>query len=171
MALFSLKPSASCLKKAALASAILLISAQGHTEPGSEGPFVGLSGHWSGAGTITMANGATERIRCKAAYAVNATGKAVQQTLRCASDSYRVEISSNVVSDGGSLSGSWAEATRGVSGNISGRASGAEIVANVAGAGFTARLDVRTHGDRQSVTIRPQGGTEVSAVSIALRKR
>jgi len=91
-----------------------------------------------------MTNGAIERIRCKATYAVNATGNAVQQTLRCASDSYRFEISSNVISEGGSLSGSWAEATRGVSGNISGRASGAEIVANVAGAGFTARLDVWT---------------------------
>lgn len=117
-----------------------------------------------------MTNGAIERIRCKATYAVNASGKAVQQTLRCASDSYRFEISSNVISEGGSLSGSWAEATRGVSGNISGRASGAEIVANVAGAGFTARLDVRTQGERQSVTIRPQGGTDVTAVSIALRK-
>ena len=138
MAVFSLKPSAICLKKAVIASAILLISAQAQAEPGSEGPFLGLSGHWSGAGTVTMTNGVTERIRCKATYAVNATGKAVQQTLRCASDSYRVEISSNVISEGGSLSGSWAEATRGVSGNISGRASGAEIVANVAGAGFTA---------------------------------
>jgi hypothetical protein len=170
MAVFSLKPSASCLKKAVIASAILLISAQAQAEPGSERPFLGLSGHWSGAGTVTMANGATERIRCKAAYAVNAMGKAVQQTLRCASDSYRVEISSNVISEGGSLSGSWAEATRGVAGNISGRASGAEIVVNVAGAGFTARLDLRTQGERQSVTIRPQGGTDVTAVSIALRK-
>jgi hypothetical protein len=87
--------------------------------------------------------------RCKAAYAVNATGKAVQQTLRSASDSYRVDVSSNVISEGASLSGSWTEATRGVWGNISGRVSGAEIVANVAGAGFTARLDVRTQGDRQ----------------------
>ena len=117
-----------------------------------------------------MTDGATERICCKAAYAVNATGKAVQQTLRCASDSYRFEISSNVISEGGSLSGSWAEATRGASGNISGRASGAEIVVNVAGPGFTAHLDLRTQGDRQSVTIRPQGGTDVTAVSIALRK-
>ena len=171
MAVSSLKPSASCLKKAVIASAILLISAQAQAEPGSEGPFLGLSGHWSGAGTITMANGATERIRCKAAYAVNATGKALQQTLRCASDSYRLEISTNVVSEGGSLSGSWAEVTHGVSGNISGRASGAEIVANVAAAGFAARLDVRIQGDKQSVSIRPHGDTEVSAVSIALRKR
>ena len=48
--------------------------------------------------------------------------------------------------------------------------SGAEILVNVAGAGFTAHLDLRTQGDRQSVTIRPQGGTDVTAVSIALRK-
>jgi hypothetical protein len=170
MARFFLKLSANCLQAALFASAILLIPAQGNTEPGSGTPFAGLSGHWSGAGTITLANGSTERLRCKAAYTVNPTGKALQQTLRCASDSYRVEISSNVISEGGSVSGSWAETTRGLSGNVSGRASGAEIVANVAGAGFTARLDVRTHDGKQSVTIRPQGGTEVSAVSIALRK-
>jgi hypothetical protein len=170
MAYFTLKPFVSCLKKAALASGLFLILAQGHAARGSDGPFLGLSGHWSGAGTVTMTNGATERIRCKAAYAVNATGKAVQQILRCASDSYRVEIISNVISEGGSLSGSWAEATRGVSGNVSGRASDAEIVANVASVGFTARLDVRTQGDKQSVTIRPQGSGDVTAVSIALRK-
>jgi hypothetical protein len=170
MARFFLRLPANGLKAALFASAILLAPAQGHTEPGSEAPFAGLSGHWSGAGTIAMTNGATERIRCKATYAVNAAGKGVQQTLRCASESYRLEISSNVVSQGGSLSGSWAEATRGMSGNVSGRASGAKILANVAGAGFTARLDVRTQGDRQSVTLKPQGDTEVSAVSISLRK-
>jgi hypothetical protein len=170
MARFFLNLSANCFKAALFASAVLLISAQAQAEPGSEGPFLGLSGHWSGAGTVTMTNGATERLRCKVAYAVNGGGKAVEQTLRCASDSYRVEISSNVTSKGGSLSGSWAETTRGLSGNVSGHATGAEILANVAGAGFTARLDVRTRGDKQSVTIRPQGNTDVAAVSIALRK-
>jgi hypothetical protein len=167
---FLSNPPVVSFKKALFAAAILLFPAQGNADPGSEGPFLGLSGHWSGASTVTMANGGTERIRCKAAYAVKAAGNAVQQTLRCASDSYRFEISSNVIFEGGSLSGSWAEATRGMSGSISGRASGAEIVANVAGGSFTARLDVRTQGNRQSVTFRPQGGTDVAAVSIALRK-
>jgi len=170
MAFLVLRLSASRLKAALFASGILLTSAQVHAEPGSEAAFAGLSGHWSGAGTIAMTNGATERIRCKATYAVNAAGKAVQQILRCASDSYRLEINSNVISEGGSLSGSWAEATRGIAGNISGRASGAEFFANVAGAGFTARLDVRTHGDKQSVTLKPQGDAGVAAVSIALHK-
>ena len=64
MAFLSLKPSATRLKKAVLASGLLLISAQGQAAPGSDGPFLGmLSGSWSGAGTITMTNGATERIR------------------------------------------------------------------------------------------------------------
>jgi hypothetical protein len=170
MARVFLALSANWLKAALFASAALLIPAQGHTEPGSQAPFAGLSGPWSGAGTITMSNGATERIRCKGSYAVKASGKAVQQSLRCASDSYRLEIHSNIISEGGSLSGSWAEATRGMSGNVSGRASGTAISANVVGAGFTARLDVRTQGDKQSVTLKPQGGTEVSGVSISLRK-
>jgi hypothetical protein len=135
---FLLKPLVVSFKNALFAAAILLI--QGHADPGSEGPFLGLSGHWSGAGTVTMTNGATERIRCKAAYAVNTTGKAVQQTLRCASDSYKFEITSNVIFEGGSLSGSWAEATRGMSGSVSGRASGAGIVANVARAAPETRL-------------------------------
>jgi hypothetical protein len=170
MARLLLQLSANCLKAALFASAILLIPAQGRTEPGSQAPFAGLSGQWSGAGTITMTNGATERIRCKASYAVDSSGKAVQQRLRCASDSYKLEIRSKVISKDGSLSGSWTESTRGISGNVSGRASGAAFSANVAGAGFNARLEVRTQGDKQSVTLKPQGDTEVSAVSISLHK-
>jgi hypothetical protein len=74
------------------------------------------------------------------------------------------------VSEGGALSGSWAEATRGVSGNISGRATSGGIAANVIGGNFAASLHVRVQGDRQFVSIRPQSGADVAAVSIALRK-
>jgi len=159
------------LKSAAIACGLLCLSTQIQAEAGSDSPFSGLSGHWSGSGTVTLTSGTAERIRCKATYAVNATGKAVQQTLRCASDSYRLEITSNVQSEAGLLSGSWSEATRGMSGSISGRVRSSDIAVDVTGAGFAARLDVRTHGDKQSVTIRPQGGdTDVSAVSIALHK-
>ena len=117
-----------------------------------------------------MANDSAERIRCRASYAVDPSGRAAQQSLRCASASYRLEVSSNVVSKGGSLSGSWMEATRGVSGNITGRASASQIAANVWGAGFAARLDILTRDGNQSVTIIPQQGTDVAAVSIALHR-
>jgi hypothetical protein len=134
------------------------------------GPFSGLAGHWSGGGAITLSDGSTERIHCRATYAVAQTGAALNQTLSCASASYNLHITANVVSNGGSVSGSWSEATHSVSGSISGRASSSDIQAYVSGAGFAASIGIRTHGGGQSVTIRPQGGTDVRAMSITLRR-
>ena len=33
------------------------------------GPFAGLAGTWTGGGTVSLASGASERIRCRATYA------------------------------------------------------------------------------------------------------
>lgn len=33
------------------------------------GPFAGMAGNWSGGGTVSLDDGSTERIRCRAAYA------------------------------------------------------------------------------------------------------
>lgn len=159
------------LTRAGLACGFMFLLGLPHANArGGAGPFSGLAGYWSGSGTIRMANGAAERIRCKASYAVEASGRAAEQSLRCASASDRLEVSSNVVSKGGALSGSWMEATRGVSGNITGRASASQIIANVWGGGFAARFDILTRDSKQSVTIVPQQGTDVAAVSIALHR-
>ena len=42
----------------------------------SLGPFAGFDGAWSGNGTVTLSDGTTEHIRCKADYKVNGTGSA-----------------------------------------------------------------------------------------------
>jgi hypothetical protein len=134
------------------------------------GVFADYAGYWSGEGTISVASGANERIRCKATYAVDAGGDALNQTLRCASDSYKLEISSNVVASGGSVSGSWSEATRNATGNIQGRVSGGQVSGTIVGVGFTAGLSLTTHGKTQSVTIRPTGSTDIRDVTITMRK-
>ena len=64
------------------------------------GPFAPLAGTWSGEGTITTSNGGGERIRCRARYTIAEGGRAFQQALTCASDSYKFEISSHVETDG-----------------------------------------------------------------------
>jgi hypothetical protein len=158
------------LTTASLAIALSLTATPILAQSAPLGPFAGLSGYWIGAGTVIMSNGSRERLRCKAVYAVNDAGKALNQSLRCASDSYQLEISSNVISSGGAISGTWGEATRHATGNITGRASNAEIRATVAGAGFSAGVQVRLDGGRQSVSIRPTGGAEVADVSITMRK-
>lgn len=128
------------------------------------GPFDGLRGSWAGEGTITLSDGSTERIRCRASYAVANSGSELRQSLRCASDSYRFDLSSNVVSAGGDVSGTWNESTRNVNGNLQGHASRNRIAIYVEAAGFAANLALTTNGNRQSVSISSKG--DIRNVSI-----
>lgn len=155
---------------AALAAALIFVAASGRAQRGDGGPFAGLAGNWSGSGTITVSNGTSERIRCRAKYAVSDGGTGLQQDLRCASDSYKFEVNSNVnTTGGGGIAGSWTELTRNASGNVLGNASSGRIDATVAGVGFSAGLSVTTSGNSQSVTIKPVG-TDVTLVSITMRR-
>ena len=79
-------------------------------------PFAGFDGNWSGNGTVSLSDGSTERIRCKATYKVNGTGNGLKQSLRCASDSYKFDLSSDVVSEGDEITGNWSETSRNIFG-------------------------------------------------------
>jgi hypothetical protein len=131
-----------------------------------------LAGYWGGGGTISMKNGTRERIRCRGTYAISSSGDALNQSLVCASDSYKFNVQSNVSeSANGVLSGSWAETTRNATGQLSGRVDGSRIEANVAGVGFTAAISILTHGRSQTVSIAPQGGTDVVGVDVAMHRQ
>ena len=135
----------------------------GHAQSGS-GPFAGFDGSWSGNGTVSLSDGTTERIRCKASYKVDGTGSGLQQTLRCASDSYKFDLSSNVTTQGDRIVGTWSEASRNINGNLQGKAGGGQIDVFVEAAGFAATLNLTTRGNRQSVSISSKG--EIRGVSI-----
>src|SRR3954453_3491883 len=107
----------SAILTVAACAAALLFSSAGHAQ---SGPFTGMAGVWSGGGTVTLDDGSTERIPCRATYAVGNGGNGLNQSLTCASDSYRFNLSSNVVARGGSLSGTWNESSRNISGEIEG---------------------------------------------------
>ena len=132
-------------------------------------PFADMSGVWSGKGTISLEGGAREAIRCRATYAVRADGNALQQTLRCASDSYKIELTSNVVADGSRLSGTWSEATRNVSGEVQGTTAGGRFQVVVSAGSFSADLVLTTKGNSQSVVIRSNGG-EFKGANITLAR-
>jgi hypothetical protein len=149
-------------------SAILLLaSSAGHSQ--DTGPFVDFAGNWSGAGTVKVSNGNQERIRCKVSYAVQNGGHSLQQDLRCASDSYRFDLSSDVSNRGGAISGQWTESNRRTGGSLSGRVSHNQIEGLVEGSGFSAELSISTRGDRQSVTIKPRG-IDISEVGMTLHR-
>lgn len=134
----------------------------------SSGPFAGFDGSWSGSGTVALSNGTTERIRCKASYKVNATGLGLKQSLNCASDSYKFDLSSDVTSQGDRVSGNWSEKSRNIFGNLQGTAGGGQIEVFVEASGFAATLNLRTNGSKQVVQIDSKG--EIRGVNITLTK-
>ena len=94
------------------------------------GPFAGMAGTWSGGGSVTLDDGSSERIRCRATYAVGEGGAGLNQSLTCASDSYKFALSTNVTAQGGSLSGTWSETSRNINGMIQGRGSNGSFQLN-----------------------------------------
>jgi hypothetical protein len=154
------------IKAAGVGAALMLSVSAGHAQSG--GPFAGFDGNWSGTGTVALSDGSTERIRCKADYKVNGTGLGLKQSLHCASDSYKFDLSSDVTSQGERISGNWTEASRNIFGNLQGTAGGGQIEVFVEANGFAANLTLRTTGNKQTVQINSKG--EIRGVNITMVK-
>jgi hypothetical protein len=131
------------------------------------GAFTGLAGVWSGTGTVTLDDGSTERIRCRATYAVATDGMGLNQTLLCASDGYKFNLSSSVTSDNGSLSGTWNESSKNVSGILAGRGTNGSFEVVARSPGFTANISLTTHGNKQSVLIKAESQFKTASITLS----
>jgi hypothetical protein len=151
-----------------------LVLAAGLTAPQAAAvaasPFQEFVGSWSGGGQIVGANGHRESIRCKAEYADSKGGSALDQTIVCASESYKLDIHSYVEAVGETVQGYWKEASRNVSGNVTGRISGSRFEGEFSAPAFAAAISLTSNGRTQAVSIQPRGG-DVSAVRIELTRR
>jgi len=163
MKLFGSSLFGQAIKSAGVGAVLMLSVTASHAQ---SGPFAGFNGAWSGNGTVALSDGTTERIRCKADYKVDGSGLGLKQTLRCASDSYKFDLTSDVTSQGDRISGNWSEASRNVNGNLQGTAGGGRIDVFVEAAGFAANLTLTTTGNRQSVQISSKG--EIRGVNITM---
>jgi hypothetical protein len=163
MKFLDFKPPLRAIRAVCLCVGVMLSVSAGNAQ---SGPFADFGGSWSGAGSVTLSNGSTERIRCRANYQVDANRTGLRLTLRCASDSYKFDLSSNVTSQGGNISGTWSEASRNLNGNLQGRVSDGQITVFVEAAGFAANLTMTTRGNKQSVSISSKG--EIKGVSITM---
>jgi hypothetical protein len=134
------------------------------------GPFTRLAGDWSGAGTIDLSDGRRERIRCRAAY--NAPSQRnLGLNIRCASESYNFDLHGSITLASSTVTGTWSESTRNMTGEVSGRASGDHIYVLATSPSFSATMSLVTHGRRQSVVIRSRDpNSSIKGVSISLRR-
>jgi hypothetical protein len=165
---FDLPRSVSAL---AVATAVL-VGGAGERAAFAAGPFKDFSGSWSGTGTLQVTGGNKERIRCTANYrGRGSSGSEVDIVLKCASDTYKFELSGDIRADNNaSVSGQWTERTRGIGGSLIGRARGERLQLHAESSGFAADIVMQTRDRRQSVSIDSQGGGQKVQASITLRR-
>jgi hypothetical protein len=163
----------SCLQVAKLTAAaagFLIAASFGQAQSAhAASPFAGMSGPWAGGGVIALKGGTRERIRCRARYVVDSGATSLRQELRCASDSYKFTLTSDVQYRNGSISGRWSESTNNLGGTIEGTAKGNHISARIISDIFTAMVALSTSGNHQHVSI-SSPGSKLEHVSIALRR-
>lgn len=129
------------------------------------GPFAGMAGNWAGGGTVTLDDGSRERLRCRASYAV--AGRQMTMTLTCASDAYKFQLGANVVDQGGTVSGTWSEASRNISGTLQGRGGGGSFDVVASTGGFNANISLRTTGNKQSISMRADSQFRAANISLS----
>jgi hypothetical protein len=147
--------------------ALLAVNLFGSASYAQSGPFTGMAGNWSGGGTVTLDDGSSERLRCRSSYAVGAGGNGLNLSLVCASDSYRFDLRSDVISDRGALSGSWSESSRGINGNLEGRGANGNFQVVASAPGFIANIALATRGARQSISITSQGAFRSASIALS----
>ena len=118
----------------------------------ASGPYAGMAGKWAGGGTVTLDDGSSERIRCRAVYEV--AGPKMEMSLTCASDAYKFNLTASVVDQGGAITGQWSETSRAITGSLSGRGGGGNFQVTAITAGFNANIALKTTGNKQSVNIK-----------------
>jgi len=147
---------------AALAGAASLPLSAGVADPAT---FKQLEGSWRGGGTVTPTKGGRERIRCRVTYGI--VGSKVTQHINCAGADYKINVNSNLVIQGNSISGSWTETTNNYSGGASGSATGNTISVRISGVSFTGTMAIRVSGRSQNVHITRYDATQKKFVNLA----
>ena len=149
-----------------IAAAVMFAAGIANSESKAQsGPFAPLAGSWSGGGTVTLDDGSTERIRCRAKY--TPIGPTMEMSLTCASDAYKFNLGANLRAEGSAITGSWSEASRNISGSLEGRGSGGNYELLVSAAGFNANLAMRTSGTKQTVSLRADSQFRGANISLS----
>ena len=128
-----------------------------------------LAGRWAGQGALETSSGTRETVKCVVIYEVKSGNTVINQNLRCASASYKIDAQTQMKVAAGQLSGTWAESSFGTSGTVSGQVRTGGFTIVVDGGLFSARMSVASGKSSQTLNILPVG-LAVTKISIGLKR-
>jgi hypothetical protein len=134
------------------------------------GVFSAFGGSYRGTGRISDVNGKSEALTCRSTNAPAQDGIAMNLSLICASDSYRVDFHADLYTDGQTLRGTWSETSRNVNGNVSGSITPSVISATTTAPGFGANIVIQVEKNGRLEIALSATGTSINHVQVSMRK-
>ena len=132
-------------------AAALLVGVFGWCEPSSASELTdALKGEWSGSGEIALANGKSERIRCRGETR-EVSDNAVEQFFHCASTDKEFDFSTSMHFSEGRARGDWRAPDR--SGTLSGPASPGSLQLHLASSDGEGNLSATIGSCSQSINV------------------
>lgn len=124
--------------------------------------FSSLAGSWSGSGTLRLANGKREKLRCTAYYTKKGSN-GLGLAIRCASPASQINMRGVLRGGGSAVTGTWEERTFNAGGSVSGTATNSSLRLSIRGS-VSGSLSISVSGKRNSVTM-----STANAGSVSLR--
>ena len=133
-------------------------------------PIMALGGRWAGMATVTPDSGPNQAYSCVGTYFPADNGAKLTQNLRCKSDSYQLDASTQLQIAAGKITGRWQDKVNNLDGIINGtvKPDGFDIL--LTGDFFDAKMTIARTSCQQSITIEFEGGLPVKRVSAVLKK-
>lgn len=159
------------MRRLSILSALLMttiVLPVGATPGHAAGVFNALYGTWSGGGKVRLANGKSERLRCKAYYTKRGSS-GLGLAIRCASPSNKIHMRGSLNQNGSSVSGNWEERTFNANGRLNGSATGSSVRLSISGS-ISGSLSISLNGNNQTVSL-STGGNELQGVSLKFSRR
>ena len=150
-----------------LVSLIVVMLSALTANPAAADLFTELRGKWKGSGTMTLKDGAKQRLVCDAQY--SGTASQLRLIINCKSGSNNISMNGQLSANQGNLLGTWREETYKAIGTISGKASDGRITFYIGG-NVLGTMTVRYTKRSQNVSIKTTG-ISLQDVSIRLTRR
>ena len=159
---------AACTALAGIAASVILPQAINAQSPDTN-HIQGLAGRWTGTGLVQWRNGSSEPYKCVVTYFLDSTGANVKQNLRCSGESGKLELATNMLVTGESITGTWEERNSAMKGNVKGRVTTDGFEALAHNAHFNAKFEIAMiSGCEQTVTITPS--RQIQTITATLKK-
>lgn len=122
-------------------------------------PMDAVVGRWTGDGRLGFSEGKFENVKCRVTYLRTEQPGQLKQNIRCASASGSIEVLSELVQTGTTLSGRWKETVRNMEGDLAGQVTPTGFRVEIKGADLSANMDIMIRGARQMVEIQFHNST------------